>query len=437
MENKFKDSLCEFNSFEQIQKLQNSLLQKHLKYISTYSPFYKKLFKQLKIDPLQIKTTKELSRLPFTTKKDLCRYPQDFICTPSSQIVDISLTSGTTGDPIAIYLTSKDINRLGYNEEISLKTAQITSKDIVLIAVALDRCFMAGLAYFLGLQRIGATAIRGGSSSIPILAELVCKYNPSVIIGVPSLLLNLALFLEEEGISPQTTTIQKLICIGEPIRYHDFSLMPLGKLLHQKWRAKLFGTYASSEMGTAFCECEYGKGGHLHPDLIILEIVDENGNILPPGKIGEVVATPLRVEGMPLLRFKTGDIAFLDTTPCKCGRNSPRLSPILGRKSQALKIKGTTVYPPAIFAVLQKIPSIKNYYLEVYNHYELSDIVKVVVGTTDAHLNSEQIAEKIAANIRVKPEVIITTPQKVNSKIIQPNKRKPVLFFDYRQKKHG
>ena len=120
--------------------------------------------------------------------------------------------------------------------------------------------------------------------------------------------------------------------------------------------------------------------------------------------------------------------------PCPCGRNSYRLSPILGRKSQALKYRGTTVYPPAIFAVLQEIPSVRGYYIEAYSRYELSDHVRVVVGTTDNSLTSEYIAAKIAASIRVKPEVILTTPEEISRKTIQPDKRKPVLFFDYRRR---
>jgi phenylacetate-CoA ligase len=430
----YKSPDYEFFPVDEILNLQNELLQKHIKYLSEKSPFYQKIFASYQIDPFQIRTVEDLSLLPFTTKEDITSFFSDFLCVPEAEIIDICLTSGTTAEPITICLTLKDLDRLGYNEEISLRTTGITENDRVLVAVAMDRCFMAGLAYFLGLNRIGATVIRGGSSSLPVLVELVRKFRPTAIIGVPTLLLSLANHLEKEGQDPAEMKVQRLVCIGEPIRKKDFSLMPLGELLKRKWRTKLFGTYASSEMATAFCECEQGRGGHVHPDLIIIEIVDDAGKVLPPGEPGEVIATPLGITGMPLLRYKTGDIAILYPEPCPCGRNSYRLSPILGRKSQALKYRGTTVYPPAIFAVLQEIPSVRGYYIEAYSRYELSDHVRVVVGTTDNSLTSEYIAAKIAASIRVKPEVILTTPEEISRKTIQPDKRKPVLFFDYRRR---
>ena len=212
---------------------------------------------------------------------------------------------------------------------------------------------MAGLAYFLGLTRIGATVIRGGSSSVAFLVELIKNCRPNAIVGVPTLLLAVGEKLRAEGIDPAMLGVTRLVCIGEPIRNKDFTLSPLGERLDLAWRCQLFGTYASTEMATSFTDCSAGRGGHLLPELIVVEIVDEQGEAVPPGRFGEVVATPLGISGMPLLRFRTGDIATLHSEPCPCGRNTPRLGPVVGRKSQMLKIRGTTVYPPAIAAVLQ------------------------------------------------------------------------------------
>jgi phenylacetate-CoA ligase len=174
-------------------------------------------------------------------------------------------------------------------------------------------------------------------------------------------------------------------------------------------------------------------GGHLQPDLISVEIVDDQGCVLPPGEAGEVVATPLQVTGMPLVRFKTGDIAVLHAEPCPCGRNSDRLGPVIGRKSQMLKYRGTTVYPPAIFSVLRKLPEICGFYLEVHSDFDLSDRIRLVVGSADSSLSTSTISETIAAAIRVKPEVVIDTPDAVERKTTLDGKRKPVLFFDYRR----
>jgi len=263
--------------------------------------------------------------------------------------------------------------------------------------------------------------------------ELIRTCRPNALVGVPSLLLAVGERLREEGLDPAALGITRLVCIGEPVRQQDLTLSPLGERLQQTWRSPIFGTYASTEMATSFTDCPAGLGGHLHPDLIVLEIVDEKGEPVAPGGFGELVATPLGVTGMPLIRFRTGDIAQLHSGPCSCGRNTPRLGPVIGRKSQMLKCRGTTVYPPAISAVLRGIPGIRGHYIEVRGEFALSDRIKVVVGSCDPSLKPEMIAERIAAAIRVKPEVCIVTPEEVVRMTLRADKRKPVIFFDHRQ----
>lgn len=427
----------EFTPPDEIRRHQAALLVEHVQYLARNSRFYQGVFSRLGIDPFSIAGPEDLAGLPVTDKTDLELHTREFLCVSEREVVDICLTSGTTGRPTALMQTSADLDRLGYNEEISFRSAGIAETDRVLIAAAIDRCFMAGLAYFLGLTRVGATAIRAGSSSLPVLMDLVQTHRPTAIVGVPTLMLTMGERLTEAGTDPASLGVLRLVCIGEPVRNQDFSLSALGRRLHELWGAHIFGTYASTEMATTFCECEQYIGGHLHPDLMLLELLDEQGHPVPPGTPGEVVVTPLRVTGMPLLRFKTGDMAVLYDSPCPCGRNSPRLGPILGRKCQLLKIKGTTVYPPAIFAALQEIPQITNFYLEVTDQYALSDHVRVVAGTRDADLTALSIAERIAAKIRIKPEVILTDPESVQDRTMTEGKRKPVIFFDNRKNIHG
>lgn len=422
----------EFLPVAKIQRHQASLLVEHIRYLATNSPFYQAMFRGLDIDPSSITCPEDLTKTPTTDKADLEQRTRDFLCVPEHDVVDLCLTSGTTGWTMAMMQTKSDLDRLGYNEEISFLSTGITAMDRVLIAAAIDRCFMAGLAYFLGLTRIGATAIRAGSSSVPVLMDLIRTHRPTAIVGVPTLMLTIAERLAETRDDPASLGVDRLVCIGEPVRNQDFSLSPLGQRLHDLWQARIFGTYASTEMATTFCECDQCAGGHVHPDLIVVEILDEQGVPVPTGSPGEVVVTPLGVTGMPLLRFKTGDVAVLHDEPCPCGRNSPRLGPILGRKCQLLKIKGTTVYPPAIFAVLQEMPQVVNFYMEVSGQYALSDHVRMVVGTRDPSLTPLSIAERIAAKIRIKPEVVLAEPEEVSARTMTEGKRKPAVFFDYR-----
>ena len=432
----FRDSGLAFQSCGDITAMQNALLRRHVSYLAGHSPYYRQSFAAAGVDPSQVQSISDLVRLPLTSKDDLALRPEMFHCVAAEEFADLCLTSGTTGKPVALPQTIQDLERVGFNEEMSFRIAGISRGDRVLVAAAMDRCFMAGLAYFLGLNRVGALAIRGGSSSIHALAELVQDHRPTAIVGVPTLLLRLAESLQNGGSQPAELGVERLICIGEPVRRADLSLSVLGQRLTEIWDAKLFGTYACTEMATAFTDCEAGCGGHVIPELIIVEIIDERGEGLPPGQVGEVVVTPLQVKGMPLLRFRTGDMAALHNEPCGCGRNSWRLGPILGRRAQMLKYRGTTLFPSAIFRVLEEIDWIRGYYLEVFNEFELSDRVRIVVGSIDAHPDAAIVAERIAARIRVKPELSVVSPEDILKKITQPGKRKPVTFFDYRESPH-
>lgn len=411
---------------------QNDLLKRHIGYLAANSPFYRSMFAERGLRPEEISCLADLTMIPFTGKGDLESRYDEFLAVGDEEIVDICLTSGTTGKSVAMLQSSSDLERLAYNEELSFRAAGFSSADRVLVAVASDRCFMAGLAYFLGLTRIKAAVLRGGSGNASLTAELIKTFRPSALVGVPSLLLNVGVRLQREGINPAVLGIKRIVCIGEPVRSQDLALSPLGQTLGELWGCRIFGTYASTEMATSFTDCAEGNGGHLLPELMVVEIVDEAGEPAPPGSFGEVVATPLGVTGMPLLRFKTGDIATLHTEPCPCGRNTPRLGPVIGRKSQMLKCLGTTVYPPAIFTVLQGMQVISGYYIEVESEFALSDRIRVVVGSNDASLSAAFIAERIAATIRVKPEVVIVPPEEILRVTIRDDKRKPVTFFDLR-----
>ncbi len=376
----------------------------------------------------------DLRRLPLTTKADLANHGSELLCVPENEVVDVCQTSGTTGAPVALLQTEKDLRRLAYNEQMCFMAAGLTDRDRVLIACALDRCFMAGLAYFEGLRRIGATAIRAGAGSASLVAESILLHKPTAVIGVPSMLWEAGRLLRERGGNPAGLGVGRIICIGEPVRDEDLSLSVLGRRLRDVWAAQVLGTYASTEMATSFTECAQGRGGgHVLPDLIAVEILDEAGEPVPPGQPGEVVATPLQVTGMPLLRLATGDIATLLTDPCPCGRTTYRVGPVLGRKSQMLKVRGTTLYPPAIFAALQSLEGIRNYCVDVYEDHELSDRVRVAVGLDNGVcLTEREISERIRGRVRVTLDVAIVPAEEIGARTRIEGRRKPVLVFDHR-----
>ena len=421
-------------SSSKIEAQQLLLFQRHLSYLASASPYYRELFRQSGFNAENFRSWSDLSTLPLTGKKELTERNPDFLAVPQEDVIDVCQTSGITGAPVTIWQTEGDLQRLANNEQQAFMAAGIGATDRGLIGAALDRVFMAGPAYFLGLRQIGATAIRAGSGQPALVAELICQQRPNVLVGVPSILLQVVNYLQRRQKNPAELGIEKLICIGEPIRNDDLSLSPLGETLQNSWSAQVLGTYASTEMATAFADCTAGCGGHLLPELVVVEIIDDLGSPVASGEPGEVVVTPLGIEGTPLLRYRTGDIARLHSEPCSCGRQTPRLGPIIGRRAQMLKCRGTTLFPAAISLALQEISAGQGHYLEVFSDYDLSDRLRVVVGCSDASLNAAMVAELIAAKTRVKPEVILVSPEEIRKKTIRPELRKPVTFFDCRDK---
>jgi phenylacetate-CoA ligase len=427
-----RDRKLEFSGPEAIRKVQEGLLHKHVLFLASQSPYYRALFKAQGIDANKT-TLDTLHSLPLTDKTALSLACDDFLAVPLTQIVDIVLSSGTTGKPTKMMYTENDLRRLAYNEEISFTSCGLTPDDIVLLTCTMDRCFIAGLAYFSGVRSLGAAAIRNGLSSVESHLEIIQRLKPTALVGVPTFLLKLGQFMKLQDIDPRGSGVGKLICIGEPVRDRSLAFLRIGESLEAVWGAKIYSTYASSETITSFCECTAQQGGHLHPDLAVVEIVNDQGEVLPAGEIGEVVMTPLAIEGMPLLRFRTGDMGFLLDGPCECGRNSPRLGPIVGRKKQMMKFRGTTLYPNSIYAVLDALPGISEYFITATSDFDLSDVLKITVALKDNSCSAELIAEKLQACLRVRPEVVIASEESVRQRVYSGNSRKLIRFVDKRK----
>ncbi len=417
----------------QVKAYQEKRLSEVLRYAANHSPFYQRLFKEGNIDVNTIKTVEDLAKLPVTTKEQLQEYNDDFLCVPRSQVIDYTTTSGTSGKPVTFALTDKDLDRLAYNEAISFICSGIREGNVVQLMTTMDRRFMAGLAYFLGLRKIKAGVIRVGAGVPELQWDSILKYKPSYLIAVPSFLLKLIEYAEAHGIDYNASGIKGVVCIGEPLRNQDFSLNTLSKKITEKWNIKLFSTYASTEMSTAFAECEYFCGGHHHPELIITEILDENDMPVTNGSSGELTVTTLGVEGMPLIRFKTGDIVQFHTEPCQCGRTSHRVGPVIGRKQQMIKYKGTTLYPPAMTDLLRSFPDIENHIIEIStNELGTDEIVIRAAANNPSEALLVEIKDHFRAKLRVTPKIVFASAEEVNSIMFNPLSRKPVNFIDKR-----
>jgi len=425
--------LIETWSREKIEAFQEIRLKEALEYVARNSPFYQRYFRESGVSITDVANLADLQKLPFTTKEHLQQFNSEFLCVPSHKVVDYATTSGTSGSPVTFALTDADLERLAVNEAVSFACSGIEKGDVVQLMTTIDRQFMAGLAYFLGLRKLGATVVRVGAGIPELQWDAIQRYRPAYLITVPSFLIKMIEYAEGNGIDYQNSGIRGAICIGEPLRNPDFSPNNISTKITEKWDIRLFSTYASTEMSTAFAECELQQGGHHHPDLIIVEIVDEEGRQVSDGESGELVVTTLGVEAMPLVRFKTGDIVQAHRAPCECGRNSLRLGPVIGRKQQMIKYKGTTLYPPAMNNLLNGFDEIRNHLIEIsVNELGTDEILIYLAVDEPSDDFLTQIRDHFRAKLRVTPKIEFLPLEELNKRVYLPKSRKPVQFVDKR-----
>ncbi|RFC54922.1 phenylacetate--CoA ligase family protein [Brumimicrobium aurantiacum] len=427
-------SQIEKQSAQEIKHFQNQKLIIQLAYVQANSLFYQNHFKKAGIDIQSVKTIDDLTQLPVTTKTDLQENNEDFFCVDPVEIIDFSNTSGTTGAPVNFGLTEEDLNRLAFNEAQSFSCAGIQKHDIVQLMTTMDRQFMAGLAYFLGIRKIGAGIIRTGAGVPALQWNSILLNKPTYLIAVPSFLLKMIVYAEKNNIDINNCSVKAAICIGEPLRNQDFSPSELAKRINAKWDIKLYSTYASTEMSTAFTECEFHQGGHAHPELIITEVLDEENKPVKPGEVGELTITTLGVKALPLVRFKTGDIVKIDYTSCPCGRNTNRVGPVLGRAQQMVKFKGTTLYPPAIHDILNAFKEIESHLIILHTNDIGTDEVTVkIVSQLFSNELIQNLKEKFQAKLRVIPNIELIASDELNKLVLSNNSRKPKWVIDKRK----
>ncbi|MEC5173120.1 phenylacetate--CoA ligase family protein [Chryseobacterium nepalense] len=423
----------ERSDIREIKKFQEQKLQELLVYLEKKSTFYQKVFRENNINISDIRTLEDLRKIPTTTKNDIQQHNDDFFCVTPDKIVDYSTTSGTLGDPVTFGLSDNDLERLAYNEAISFACAGIQKGDVVQMITTIDKRFMAGLAYFLGLRKMGASVVRMGPGIPELQWDSIFRYRPKYLITVPSFLLKMIDYAEKHGIDYKNSSIYGAVCIGESIKNQDFTDNILSRKIKEKWDIKLFSTYASTEMSTAFTECEEQIGGHHHPELIITEILDDDGNPVKEGESGELTITTLGVEAIPLLRFKTGDIVKAHDEPCKCGRNTMRLGPVIGRKQQMIKYKGTTLYPPAMNDILNDFNGILCYQIVIQsNEIGLDEIIIKISTDSDSESFVSEVRDHFRAKLRVSPKIELVEFDILSKTVFNPNSRKPITFIDLR-----
>ncbi len=419
----------------EIEALQGKLLKEIVEYVNINSAYYKLVLKKENVSSDDIQGIADIKFLPITSKEDIQRDNWAFLCVQRNRIAELVSTTGTTGVPIFFAMTVDDLERLAENERRCFSFIGAGNSDLFQITVTLDNLFIAGMAYYRGLLKLGAGVIRIGPCSPQRQLKLIRTLKPTGIVAVPSFMLAIYKEAEREGIKLDEFGMKKAVLIGECIKNIDLSSNTLGKMLMNKnSNIEYYSTYGVTEAAIAFCECPYHQGFHSHPDLIFAEILDSEGKEVKEGEIGELVLTSFKVEGMPLIRYRTGDMTFKITGRCDCGRTSLRIGPIIGRKAHKLKLKGTTVYPKAIENALLEIEEVVCYLIEAHTGDDHADHVIVKVGSmAESKALAKTICKKIKEKIRVTPQVEVILPNEIEKQLHEGGGRKPKVFIDKRQ----
>ena len=228
-----------FKSTEVIRKTQEDLLRRHLRHICDNSPYYRDKLKGIDIDNFSLDC---LTDLPLTDKTEFSQYNDQFQAVSDKAVADMAFSSGTTGHPTKFVYTLNDLERLAYNEAQAFSGCGVTDEDLVLLSCTIDRCFIAGLAYYSGPRSLGATVIRNGHSTIANYLEVIMRTSPTVMVGVPSFLLRLGQYITSQGIDLASHSIKRMVCIGEALRDRELSFLKSCQELESIWGAKVFSS---------------------------------------------------------------------------------------------------------------------------------------------------------------------------------------------------
>jgi phenylacetate-coenzyme A ligase PaaK-like adenylate-forming protein len=378
-------------------ELQSRRLDELLRRLAGQSPFYQRRLEEAGIDPAASITLGELHALPFTTKADLWdHYPWGMLAVPREQVVRVHGSSGTGGRPTLVAYSRADLAVWAEVCARALGCAGAGPGTVVHNGYGYG-LFTGGLGMHAGAELMGCTLVPVSGGQTARQVTLIRDLRPEVLCCTPSYAARLAEALAEAGIAREEISLRVGIFGAEPWSE------AMRAQLEAAMSIKALDIYGLSEVigpGVA-CECVEARSGlHVNEDHFLAEVVDPaTGAPLPPGARGELVFTTLTKEAMPVLRYRTGDIAALDATPCACGRTLARMSKVLGRADDMLVIRGVNVYPSEVEAVLLAEPAVGSQYLLVVDRIQTMPNLVVACELATAEQASEQQRARVRASI--------------------------------------
>ncbi|AEB09048.1 phenylacetate--CoA ligase family protein [Desulfobacca acetoxidans] len=323
------------------------------------SQFYGQRLEQAGIVPDDLGSLEDIRMLPFTTKDDLRTSSLQMLTTPLKEIIRLHASSGTTGQATVIYYTRTDIELWADLVARSLYMTGMRQEDVFQNMMGYG-LFTGGLGFHYGAERLGALTIPAGAGNSKRQVQLMRQFNVTAIHIIPSYALFLLQTFEELGVDPRDLPLRLAYIGAEP--YSDATR----RRIEAAYGVKAYNCYGLSELngpGVAF-ECPEQNGSHVWEDSYLIEVLDPSTlDPVPPGTVGELVFTNLTRQGMPLLRYRSRDLASYDDRPCPCGRSSRRISRIQGRTDDMIILKGVNIFPIQIDRVLMRLPEVASNYL--------------------------------------------------------------------------
>ena len=411
------NSEMECMSREQMREVQGEKLRKIVAHAYANSPFYKKRLDGHGVHPSDIKSIDDIVRLPFTVKQDLRdNYPFGLMAVPMSDIIRLHASSGTTGKPIVVGYTDKDLENWSEAVARCLTAFGLGKNDLVQISYGYG-LFTGGLGAHAGVQKIGATVIPTSSGNTQKQMQLMQDFGTTALACTPSYAMYMSDELAKAGI-----TLDRL-----KLRVGIFGAEPWTEAMRQELQRKLgvkaYDIYGLTEISGPGVggECECQNGTHIWEDLFYPEIIDPvTLKPVEPGQKGELVFTTLDKWGMPMLRYRTRDLTTLNYDKCECGRTCVRMGKILGRSDDMMIIRGVNVFPSQIEAILLEFPEYEPYFLIEVDRVNNTDTFDIQV-EVKPEFYTDRINELVRLQKRLTSRIQSVIGIQPSIKIVQPN----------------
>jgi len=379
-------------------------------------PMYKRKFDEIGLKPEHIQTLKDIEKIPFTTKNDLRdNYPYGLFAVPLKKIVRLHASSGTTGKPIVVGYTQNDMDIWTENIARLVVAAGGREEDVAQVVFGYG-LFTGGFGLHYGLEKVGVTVIPSSSGNSERQLMLMQDFGTTILVGTPSYALYLAEIADEMGIDKSKLKLRLGLFGGEG------HTPEMRVEIEKRWGIKATENYGLSEVqgpgvsGECYCQC----GMHINEDHFFPEIIDsETCEALDYGEKGEIVLTTLTKEGIPMLRYRTKDITFLNPEKCECGRTTTRMNKVLGRTDDMLIIRGVNVFPSQIESVLVGMDGIGPHYQIIVTKKGYMDAIEVQVELIDGKLLEKfSELEKLEKKIRHQLKTVLQIDSKV--RLVEP-----------------